>query len=159
MNIGVTGHQMRDGIDWSWVRRETRRVVARAAPRGALWSSLATGADTIAAEEALAAGLELKVVVPHEHYDAVFAPADRETYRTLLGRSAETRFIARRSDREQAYLEAGLLVAELSDVLLVVWDGRAAAGKGGTGDIAQHARTLRADVVWLDTTTSTVRRY
>lgn len=157
--FGVTGHQMRPGVDWGWVRREVRRVLGTGGPEAVLWSSLATGADTVAAEEALAAGLSLGVVIPHEGYERVYAGADRAAFDRLFDAASQVVSIGPRADRESAYLDAGRMVADRSDLLLVVWDGRPAAGRGGTGDIAEHARARDIPVVWLDTTRSEVRAF
>jgi len=156
-SFGVTGHQSRPGIDWKWVRFELRSVLSRSGPDGLLWTCLATGADTIAAEEALASGLRVNAVIPHSGYEDVFSGADRETYAGLLCMSSEVVRVAPVDDREDAYLAAGLKVADMSELLLVVWDGAPAAGKGGTGDIARYAIDQGMPVIWLDTVNSCLR--
>jgi len=37
-----------------------------------------------------------------------------------------------------------------ADVLVAVWDGRPAAGRGGTPEIIAHALLLGRPVVWID---------
>jgi len=51
---------------------------------------------------------------------------------------------------EEAYLAAGCRVVDMSDVLLAVWDGQPARGKGGTGNIVEYARSraTRVEIVW-----------
>ena len=51
---------------------------------------------------------------------------------------------------EDAYFAAGSYIADESDVLLAVWDGRPSGGLGGTGDIVlrRRARGGRLTVVW-----------
>lgn len=157
-SVGVTGHQMRDGIDWPWVRAEIGRALDEEEGATELWTGLATGADTIAAEEAIGRGIATVAVIPHEDYESAFSDADCGTYRSLLDRSGRiVRLEPEGDDREAAYLAAGLRVADESDLLLVVWDGRPAAGKGGTGDIAAYARDRGTRVVWLDTSRSRTR--
>lgn len=124
-----------------------------------LWTSLATGADTIAAQEALARGLQLKAVIPHADYASIFSEGDRQTFFDLLGQCSEVIEIAPTIDNEEAYLAAGLKVADLCEILLVVWDGRPAAGKGGTGDVANYAKQQGSSVIWLDTTEVRVRNF
>ena len=41
--------------------------------------------------------------------------------------------------REDAYLQAGKWLVDHSDVLVVLWDGKPAQGKGGTGEYVQRA--------------------
>jgi len=156
-SVGITGHQMRKGIDWQWVRREVRHVLGRFGRGDALWTCLANGADTIAAQEALASGMVVKAVIPHARYADVFDEDDRVIYNDLIGQANEVVQIAPVEEDEQAYLDAGLRVADLSDLMIVVWDGKPAAGKGGTGDIAAYARDHGASVIWLDTQSSKVR--
>ncbi len=155
--FGVTGHQPRPDIDWNWVRVELRSVLGRSGSDGVLWTCLATGADTIAAEEALASGLRLNAVIPHSGYEDLFSGADRQTYAGLLCMSSEVVRMAPVDDREDAYLAAGLKVADMSELLLVVWDGAPAAGKGGTGDVARYAINQDMPVIWLDTANSCLR--
>jgi hypothetical protein len=54
--------------------------------------------------------------------------------------------VATRSD---AYLEAGKFVAENSDLMIAVWDGKDAQGVGGTGDIVQRALKFGKPIVHI----------
>lgn len=156
-SVGITGHQMRSGIQWDWVRSEVREALGRLSNTSVLWTCLANGADTIAAQEALSLGMEVKAIIPHSRYADVFSQEDRQIFDDLLCRANETIEMAPVEDDEQAYLNAGLRVADLSDLLIVVWDGQPAAGKGGTGDIAEYAKKHGTSVIWLDTQNSIVR--
>ncbi len=51
--------------------------------------------------------------------------------------------------REEAYLAAGRYILDHSDVLVALWDGSAARGKGGTGDIAGQARQRHMPLAWV----------
>ncbi len=53
------------------------------------------------------------------------------------------------STREEAYLAAGRYVLDHCDVLVAVWDGSAAQGKGGTGEIAKLARQRQMPLAWV----------
>ncbi len=53
------------------------------------------------------------------------------------------------STREEAYLAAGRYVLDHCDVLVAVWDGSAAQGKGGTGEIASLARQRQMPLAWV----------
>lgn len=46
-------------------------------------------------------------------------------------------------------MEAGRRVVNLSDLLIAVWDGEVAKGKGGTVDIVCYARERGRNVVIL----------
>jgi hypothetical protein len=56
-----------------------------------------------------------------------------------------------RDNRAEAYQQAGRYVVEHSAVLLAVWDGLPAGGRGGTAEIVAWARGLGKGVirVWL----------
>jgi hypothetical protein len=51
------------------------------------------------------------------------------------------------------YYDAGLEVLECCDVLVVVWDGKAARGLGGTAEMVAHARALGLPLLIVDATT------
>lgn len=155
--IGVTGHQMREGIDWHWVRGEVQAVLGKFDKNSVVWTCLATGADTIVAEEALASGMRITAVIPHANYTSLFEGSERQVFLSLKARAGKVVTMAPVDDEEQAYLNAGLRVADESDLLIVIWDGRPAAGKGGTGDVAEYARERGKSVIWLDTQSSCVR--
>jgi hypothetical protein len=55
-----------------------------------------------------------------------------------------------RESRTEAYEQAGRYVVEHSDVLVAVWDGLSASGRGGTAEIVAWARGLGKAVfrVW-----------
>jgi len=43
----------------------------------------------------------------------------------------------------------GLFLLENCDILLLVWDGLSAQGKGGTGEIAFEARRRKIPMIWI----------
>ncbi len=49
--------------------------------------------------------------------------------------------------RESAYERAGRLVVERCDVLVALWDGAPARGRGGTAQMVDEARRRGRDVV------------
>jgi hypothetical protein len=159
MHVGISGHQrLRDPDGWGWVRRELRDCLASLPPPVVGVSSLAVGADTLFAETVLSLGGLLEVVVPFGGYEEKFAEGrDRRDYLSLLGRAARVEVLERDGTDEEAYYAAGQRVADLSALLVVVWDGRPAAGLGGTGDIARYARRRRKAVVHLNPVTRAVR--
>ena len=52
--------------------------------------------------------------------------------------------------REDAYLAAGHAVVDDADVVLALWDGRPARGRGGTAEVVEYARSLGRPLVWID---------
>jgi len=51
--------------------------------------------------------------------------------------------------REQAYRAAGEAIIEQIGVLIAIWDGRAAQGPGGTGEIVARARARMIPLAWV----------
>lgn len=160
MHVGVSGHQrLRGAGAWEWVRREMRDCLAALPPPVVGVSSLAVGADTVFAETVLGLGGLLEVVVPFGGYEERFAEGrDRRHYLSLLGRAARVEVLGGDGTDGEAYYAAGRRVADLSSLLILVWDGKPAAGLGGTGDIAEYARRRQKAVVHLDPDARAVKR-
>lgn len=118
-------------------------------------SGLAPGADTLAAKIALARGWELQAVLPFaaDLYRENFTdPADLATFNDLLARAARvTEFdFEKTTDQARAYERIGDVVIEQSDVLIAIWDGEEAHGKGGTGGVVEEAIGRGTIVARLD---------
>lgn len=160
MRVGISGHQrLRDAEAWNWVRRELRERLASLPPPLTGVTSLAVGADTLFARLVLELGGSLEVVVPFADYEERFEPGgDRRVYRGLLGAATSVEVLERGASDEESYFAAGRRVADLSALLFLVWDGRPAAGLGGTGDIADYARRTGKPFVHLNPETRTVTR-
>jgi hypothetical protein len=148
VKLGITGHQKRDGIDWEWVRLAIGQELGRYdAPLTGL-TSLAVGADQIFAEAVLERGGSLLAVVPRNDYQTYFEGEGLDRYRQLVNRSNVIHLHV--ADEQQAFLEAGLYVADHSDCLLAVWDGEGSKGKGGTADVVAHVASAGAPWVHID---------
>ena len=126
-----------------------------------LISSLAEGADRIAAHAALAAGWALDVVLPCPQpiYAQTFVEnGSRNEFETLLGRARATLTLPLPGDQSApadqrlpaAFEAAGLTMLAQSDILVAVWDGKPADGRGGTGQIVEEAARRGAPIVVVD---------
>lgn len=136
------------------VHRRHTAVFTPQAPRLSLLSSLAEGADRIAAAAALAAGYRLDAVLPfpRDAYAADFAEADsRAEFHALLDQADAVMELPGRRDQEaRAYEEAGLTVLDHCAILIAVWDGAPAAGRGGTPEIIEAAARRGLPVLLVD---------
>ena len=168
VSIGVTGHRAArlGDIDMAALTAVVERtlVTVGLAVAGVpglpvelrLITALADGADTIVAECALARGWRLDSVLPftREAYLADFAaPQSRAAYRRLLARSdvvVELPGVHRDHESSAAYECAGRFVLARADVLLAIWDGRPAQGRGGTGQIVAEAVMQDLPVILID---------
>jgi hypothetical protein len=134
----------------------------------AMVSSLAEGSDRIAAKAALARRMPLDVVLPcpRESYERTFGDdASRAEFSALVDRAracqilpltAEAR-LPSKEDLARAYELAGLTLLAQADILLAVWDGETARGRGGTGDIVDQAARQGTPIVVIDPIDGTAR--
>jgi len=149
--IGVTGHQNIPAQALPAIRAGVAAALAGVDGLTAV-SSLAAGADQILAESAVEHGGELLVVIPCDDYRDTLAGPDLERYDRLTGLAAEWEVLAFPEPSAEAFMAAGRRVVDLSDRVIAIWDGRPAAGLGGTGDVVAYARSrdLPVTVIWPD---------
>jgi hypothetical protein len=150
MNIGFTGHQKIDRPErWGWVREQFARILGEAAGRSdRVMSSLAAGGDQLFAETALGLGMAVEVVIPCNGYESTFdEPGELERYEELLGKAVAVTRLGFPSPSEDAYLAAGKHIIDWSGLVIALWNGKPAGGKGGTGDIVAYAHERARPVI------------
>ncbi len=123
-------------------------------------SSIAAGSDLLFARSvrALGMGWEAILPLPPAEFRRDF---DERTWRDVEGLLAEAeyvRVIGERIRRDDAYLDGGMETVNGCDLLLAVWDGEPARGRGGTAEIVAYARELGRPVIIIDAHTLEVRR-
>lgn len=153
MIIGFTGHQRIDHSErWGWVRDQFLRVLREhASAEDRVRSSLAEGGDQLFFEAAFVLGLAADIVLPCEHYAMSFAgPTEKARYRELLAKAASVETLAFVETCEEAFLAAGKYVVDHADLVVTLWNGKPAAGKGGTGDIVEYARSLERPIIHVN---------
>jgi len=128
-------------------------------------SPLAEGSDRMFAEVALDLGYSLCCPTPfpqaefEQDFQAANAlePGSVERFRGLLQRAKQGPGLALfelngdRQNEGAAYGAAGRVVLNQSDLLVAIWDGRPAAGAGGTVDTMTQAIGFRTPVLWIHT--------
>jgi hypothetical protein len=169
--IGVTGHRalpmerldgMRDGLRslLLHVRDTVRRIgeewKAVYADNGAatlvVVSPLARGADRLVAREAHGLGFLLDVPTPYDLTRSDPEIADPRNGTGLLYARARAQFVLDGIPGDyQAYVEVGRRVVDNADLLIAFWDGRPAAGPGGTAEIVRLAREHDVPVIHFHT--------
>ena len=155
IRVGVTGHRSVD--DEADVGR--RLVAAVRSARGdapvhdvEMWSSLAEGADRLAAELVPREAGHLVAVLPlaADDYRTDFtSDGSRDQFDRLLALADRVDVVGpdERGSRESAYERAGRRVIDRCDVLVALWDGAPARGRGGTAQMVDEARRLGREVV------------
>ena len=165
--VGITGHRHLETEVARGKVAALLRSIAESAER--IWQSvpdvfdpvapvlrlvtpLAAGADQMAAEEGLDAGYQLQAVLPlpRADYASDFEDKDRERLNALLARAqCCLELPPQPGGRPQAYALAGRATVAHSDLIIAVWDGQPARGRGGTAEIVDHAFRRGVPVVHI----------
>ncbi len=175
VRVGVTGHRPSglDKADMKVLRTQAAEVLKHiksvanavkfslysdgAPPVLRIVSPLAEGADTLVAEEALKEGYELQCALPFDRYEYEKDFWDSDSvrrYRTMLGEATSILELdgsrATEDLEKESYQTVGRMVLMQSDVLIAIWDGEDAKGKGGTGQIVNESHIHEIPVVWIN---------
>lgn len=160
VRVGVTGHRRLGGRDAdveSTIGAILDEIRSHLRPPDGVEpvtviSPLADGADRAAARAALARGMHLEVLLPLpvDDYRTDFTePSSQQEFDELLARTDSVEVVAPQPTRDDAYHEVGIRTLQTSDVLLAVWDGDPAGGRGGTAEIVEQARQEGKPVAWI----------
>jgi len=149
--VGVTGHRDIATADEPALRaafREELDRLATTSPHTPLLvvSALASGADTLAAEEALDRGIAVLAALPlpPSQYERDFDDAGRARFRAALERCAAVRILSTTTP-EAGYMATAYFIARYSHILVAFWDGLPGLGDGGTADVVRLRTTGSAD--------------
>ncbi|MFA4986398.1 MAG: hypothetical protein WC712_07420 [Candidatus Brocadiia bacterium] len=151
--VGVTGHRHIRPEDVPGLEAAVRAVLVETQGKYPdtpilLLSSLAEGADRIAARVALDLGADLGVPLPMSaaEYEKDFStPQSVEEFRFLLAKAAFSRVIDSSAmpggseDRNNRYKAAGIFIVEHCRFLIALWDGADKEVPGGTSQIVRIA--------------------
>ena len=170
LRVGITGHVWLDPGRMAGLEAGVARAAAFIESQFpghylTVFSPLAIGADRLVARLLLkneAARLIVVLPVPLEDYLQDFGSSDehrldydgaelRQEFRYWLAeRAIETITMPPAPTRGEAYLRSGRYIVEHSDVMVAVWDGKKAQGRGGTGEIVNLAQKLGKPIchVW-----------
>ena len=131
-----------------------RALEAHAAGGLVVVSSLAEGADRIVVHACLrrqGAVLHAVLPLPVDEYRKDFVTeSSRREFDDLLAVAASVEFAETVPSRQEAYERAGYMMVARSDLVLAVWDGLPARGRGGTADIVDYARAHGVPVVRIN---------
>lgn len=149
--VGFSGHRsLTDpAATATAIRQALGSLQKEAAGEWIALSSVAAGSDQLFVQQARAAGLSWHAILPlpRAEFAKDFSAAEWAKAEVLLNEAEHTRIIAENGSREDAYLDGGLETVNGADVLLAVWDGQPARGKGGTAEVIDYARALGKPVV------------
>jgi hypothetical protein len=133
------------------IRKGESAVFAADAPCFTLVSPLASGADQMAAGLALERGWELQAVLPMTREDCAAAePGTAAGLHQLLARSrCVLELPGDPGSPLEAYVMAGRATVAHADLLIAVWDGLPARGRGGTAETVDLALTRGTPVLHI----------
>ena len=148
--IGITGHQKIPRDAMSFIRQGIKDLINEFNNNILCVSSLAAGADQLFANSVLKAGGKLHVIIPCEDYETTFSNIiDLKTYNKLVGSADIVEKLDFSKPSEDAFLEAGRRVVDSSDMMLAIWDGKKANGKGGTADVVEYSKQKKKKAIIL----------
>ena len=155
--IGVTGHR--------WIE-ETREILAAIdhvierihqmypGHNLTVLSPLAQGADCVVAKRLLCdQGTNLTAILPMpiDQYLTDFPSEEvKSEFHHLLEQAGEIIELPHPTSRDEAYAAVGKYILDHCDLLIAIWDGQVAKGKGGTGEIVSIARERGLPIAWIE---------
>jgi hypothetical protein len=171
--VGVTGHRrLPDDARLTARVLEVLQTLCGAGHRLVVLSALAEGADRLVAEVGLAPPLcgALHALLPFDVADYRrdnVTPGSLAEFQSLLDRAEMVEYPApppgtappsgrggclEGDARDAAYEWCGFQTVDRCDVLLTLWDGQPARGRGGTADVVAYARRAGKPLAWIHTT-------
>ncbi|HEY1794374.1 MAG TPA: hypothetical protein VGG34_15775 [Opitutaceae bacterium] len=159
---GFSGHrQIADpGALGKALASEIRGLGTLASGEWIALSSVAEGGDQAFVRQALAQGLSWHAILPlpRAEFARDFSATEWARVEELLGDAEHVRVITENGSREDAYLDCGMATVDSCDLLVAVWDGEPARGKGGTADVVAYGRSLSKPLVIIHPQSHEVRR-
>jgi hypothetical protein len=156
VRVGVTGHRFLAEIDTiaAGIEEALRRIEhERPGESLAVVSSLAEGADRLVVRHVLKrSGARLITPLPlarAAYMDDFSSTESKAEFSDLVAAAGEVVQLPEAASRAAAYRAAGTYVLDHCDVLLAVWDGQSAQGRGGTAHIVEQARMRGLPVAWV----------
>jgi hypothetical protein len=160
--VGFTGHrQLLDPAGASEAIRSVLAELQREAPgEWIAQSSVAAGGDQIFVCAALEMklGWEALLPLPLVDFQRDFTSDEWRDVEALLECAEHTEVVAEPGSREEAYLTGGFEIVNNCDVLLALWNGKSARGKGGTADVVAYARAMQRPLIIINPDSKVVRR-
>ncbi|MGH8249388.1 MAG: hypothetical protein ACREVI_01625 [Steroidobacteraceae bacterium] len=160
--VGFTGHRLlADGAGAAAaIRRALESLRGEIPGEWIALSSIAEGSDQLFVQQARAIGMSWHAILPlpRAEFARDFSPTVWPAVEQTLASADHLRIISENGDRGDSYLDCGIETVNGADVLLAVWDGDSARGKGGTAEVVQYAKSTGKPVLIIDAATHEVRR-
>ncbi|MCF7805111.1 MAG: hypothetical protein K9N46_04505 [Candidatus Marinimicrobia bacterium] len=163
INIGITGHRNLDDIGWinSHLEYFCKDLIQQLQGEDSfkdiltVYSALADGADQIVAENLiknLDANLNAILPMDKTEYKKEFQSKKAQlNFEKLIKISSRIIVEGDSTEREEAFLKSGKFIVNNCDILIALWDGKPANGKGGTAEIVSYANEVDKPIFWVNT--------
>ncbi|GLB49452.1 hypothetical protein [Neptunitalea lumnitzerae] len=151
LTIGISGKRLIKAEEVKYVYAEIESQIQNILNEKGInefvgYTSLAIGADTIFAKivtKVFKMPLNVILPMPIDEYKTDFSKDEIEDFDSLLNLASEvvvtTEALPINSDeRNEAYLKAGIYIADNCDKMIFVWDETKPSGKGGTAEIISY---------------------
>jgi hypothetical protein len=160
--VGFTGHRhLADSTGAAAAIRDALESLRREVPgEWIALSSIARGSDQLFVQQTQVLDLAWHAILPLPRMEFAedFTPAEWAAVEETLATADHLRVIDESGDRKDSYLDCGIETVNGADVLLAVWDGDPARGKGGTAEVVQYALSIGKPVMIIDADTHDVRK-
>ncbi len=115
-----------------------------------LISALAEGADMLVAEVALECGIELNVILPYEekiYLNSFKNSKNIQTFKKLKSKASKIEILndINICSAQKAYEILGKKLADISTILIALWDGKDNGKKGGTSEVVKYKAKIFAN--------------
>ena len=153
IKIGITGHQylhnkpiLKKAITESIIRIKQQY----AGRKCELYSALAAGADTLAAESALENAIPLNVIFSFDQkgYLSSMSSEQQGIVKELVHK-ANCQINLPQTIGQNSFEEIASFLVTQMDCLIAVWNGQEARGPGGTGEVVQEFNRSGKPWVWV----------
>jgi len=161
--IGVTGHRNLDSslLLINSIQKAIEKIRQMVPPFHSallvftILSPLAEGADRLVVKEVLKYPKSaLDVVLPLEKNDYLKdfeTTRSKDEFEELISLARSIRVLPPRSIRTEAYEQVGRYIVDHCDLLIALWNGKQASGRGGTQEIVDYARKTNCPLIWINT--------
>jgi hypothetical protein len=116
-------------------------------------SPLAEGADRIIARRSISfvhAYLIALLPFPEKEYLKDFSTQESvQEFQGLIHQAKQIIELMGCSIREEAYIALGKTLLDRCEILITIWDGKPANGRGGTAEIVYEARRRGLPIAWI----------
>ena len=164
--IGTTGHRALP-VDMALILNIdiSLRGLLEHHDRIEIISPLAEGADRLLTRQLmeLVESCDLTVLLPmdmDDYLDDFESEGSRLEFRSLMQRARVVEVVKmpefegdalEGEIRPVAYEACGHQMVDRCHILIALWDGRSARGRGGTGEVVEYAREMGRPILWIHT--------